>query len=329
MEYRTILPWEFDAWFDHVAGVFNQYRNLDASRQYFMNHWYNDPWKDRHAVFVAMDGDVIASTLRVFHRKIYLAGSQYTMGGIGEVSTKEAYRRRGLSGNLLEMAIDYMEKERLALSTLGTGTPRHYARYGWEQVPTYLQQATVTPKACPKAKLMDLEDSYELRRIKELYHNYASQFNGAVVRDSDAYWRDWVKTELHQAWMPAQIGRGWVLKTDGEITAYLIVARPLFDNHLRVQDFACQGDVANSFRELIQHAAWSLGIEEPTQVVFPAVIASDLPVEWDVRHGLMIRVNDQGLLGTLKADSISDLFHGGQDAAYEASRLVEWGIDGF
>jgi len=45
------------------------------------------------------------------------------MGGIGEVSTKAAYRRQGLSGKLLEMSVAYMEAEDLDFSMLGTGTP--------------------------------------------------------------------------------------------------------------------------------------------------------------------------------------------------------------
>ena len=329
MEFRTLLPSEFDAWFDHVAAVFNQYSDLDASRQYFMNHWYYDPWRDRHAIFVAMDGDKIASTLRVFHRQIYLAGSQYTMGGIGEVSTKEAYRRQGLSGKLLQMAIDYMGKERLHFSTLGTGTPGHYSRYGWEKVPTYRQRAEVSPQSSAQAKLIDLQEPSKLRQIRELYHDYSSQFNGAIVRDSGAYWRDWVQAELGRAWIPNQLGRGWVLEENGRITAYLIVAKPLTDNYLQVQDFACRGDVAACFRRLVQHAVWSLGGNELAQVVFPAVIASDFPVEWDVRHGLMVRVNNQSLWDKLPEQNVSDLFHGGKEATYGASRLVEWGIDGF
>ena len=329
IQFRTLLSSELENWFDHVALVFDQYRDLEASRQYFMNHWYNDPWRDRHSVFVAVDGDEIVSTVRVFQRSIYLAGNQYTMGGIGEVSTKEAYRRQGISGKLLQMAIEHMEAERLDFSMLGTGTHRHYARYGWEQVDEYWQKAVVSPRKNSKVKLINLQEPSELRQIGELYHEYSSQFNGAIVRDHFDYWRDWIMTEVLRGWIPNQVGRGWGLEEKGEIIAYLIVAKGLNDDLIRVQDFACRGDAGPSFRKLIRHAVASLCGDEPAEAVFPAVIASDFPVEWNVGHSLMIRINNQDLWGELPEENLSDLFHGGKDATYGASKLLRWSIDGF
>ena len=40
MEFRALYPEELEAWFDHVTHVFS------GNRQYFVNHWENDPWKD-------------------------------------------------------------------------------------------------------------------------------------------------------------------------------------------------------------------------------------------------------------------------------------------
>lgn len=329
MEFRTLLPWELEAWFDHCALVFDQHHDLDASRQHFVNHWYNDPWRDRHGIFVAVHSGEIVSTVRVFHRRIYLDGGEFTMGGIGEVSTREAYRRQGLSGKLLEMSVKYMEAEGLDFSMLGTGTPKHYSRYGWEQVPTYWQRTEVSPARNPRVRPINLQEPVELRQVMAVYHQYSRQFNGAIIRDHCQYWQDWVRTEIMRGWIPEQMGRGWVLQEDGEIVAYLIVGRDAHRSHIYVQDFACSGDVAGSFRQLVEHAVWSLFRDRPAEVRFPAVITSDFPVEWDREDGLMIRANNEKLWHRLSEDNVSDLFHEGNAASHGASKLVMWGIDGF
>ena len=72
MEFRSLQSEEIDAWFDHVASVFT------VGRQYFMNHWYNDPWQDLEGIRVAVDDGKIVSTVRVFVRQMYLHGEPVT-----------------------------------------------------------------------------------------------------------------------------------------------------------------------------------------------------------------------------------------------------------
>jgi len=329
VEFRSLNEWEMNAWFDHCALVFNQYNHFEASRQYFMNHWYNDPWRERRGIFVAVEDGEILSTVRVFHRRIYLAGEVFTMGGIGEVSTKEPYRRRGLSGRLLEMAIDYMEAEGMDFSMLFTGSPRHYSRFGWEEVPVYWKRAQVLPQRSPDVRLLDLQNPQEAQQVMDLYHHYSSRLNGPIVRDQQEYWQDWVRTEISRWWFVKGRGRGWVLVEAGEIQAYLAAAKDAGSDTLVVSDFACRDDEALSFRKLIQHAVWSLGNGEPVEAVFPTAIASDFSATLEAQHGLMIRTNNDGLLKRLGTSNVSELFHGITGGDRAASRLVTWPLDGY
>ena len=59
-----------------------------GGRQYFSNHWHNDPWRDPEGIRIAMDNGAIVSTVRVFIRKMFLHGEPITVGGLGEVSTR-------------------------------------------------------------------------------------------------------------------------------------------------------------------------------------------------------------------------------------------------
>ncbi len=329
VEFRALRASEMDAWFDHCAAVFNQTNDFEASRQYFMNHWYNDPWRERHGILVAVDAGEILSTVRVFHRRIYLAGDVFTMGGIGEVSTKAAYRRRGLSGRLLEMAITYMDAEGMDFSMLATGTPGHYSRFGWEEVTTYWKQAEISPLQCGDIRLLRLQEPEELQQIMNLYELYSSRLNGAIVRGRWDYWQDWVRTEITRGWFAQGRGRGWALRESGEIKAYLVAAWDLGSDTLFVNDFASRDDEAQSFSKLIRHAVWSLGDGRPAKVLFPAAVASDFPTELQARDGLMVRVNNEEAWKRLPQASLQEVFHGSSGGDGSTSKLVSWGIDGY
>ncbi len=107
MEFRSLYPEELEAWLDHVTHVFL------ASRQYFSNHWHNDPWKDVEGIRVAVDDGKIVSTVRVFIRKMFFHGEPISVGGIGEVSTRSEYRKRGLLLNYSKIRFGLWRTEKL------------------------------------------------------------------------------------------------------------------------------------------------------------------------------------------------------------------------
>jgi predicted acetyltransferase len=73
-------------------------------------------------IFVAFDTEKnqIASTVRVFLRQMKIGEYLFKMGGIGEVSTKEAYRHQGLATKLLHCALEYMNQLEIEISSLHT-----------------------------------------------------------------------------------------------------------------------------------------------------------------------------------------------------------------
>eukprot|EP01043_Picozoa_sp_COSAG02_P010269 COSAG02_NODE_358_length_23882_cov_25.508683_9_plen_323_part_00 len=111
---------ELEAWLDLVCEVF---ADLKIPRSYFARHWSSDPPSLRKlsGVLVAVErrsGRFVA-TVRIFRRTIRLAdGKQVTVGGLGEVSTLDAYRSRGLCSRLLKMSLAEMAKMGLKASSL-------------------------------------------------------------------------------------------------------------------------------------------------------------------------------------------------------------------
>jgi hypothetical protein len=188
---ETLSSDDFDEWVEHCGSIF------DVGPEYFRRHFVNDPHKDYNSVFVikSEEGKII-STVRVFHRRVYIGGKIYKMGGIGEVSTNTNYRRLGLSYKLLDAAADYMIKNDFDLSVLGTGYFSHYAKHGFMQVNHYgknvsdksdnliAEQADIRP--------LNPENFHDMAM---LYNKYCVNLNCCIVRTKE-YWQSWCRGEI-------------------------------------------------------------------------------------------------------------------------------------
>lgn len=195
MELRTLHQSELDAWFSHCAGVFFP-KEYDKGLAYFKRHFYNDPWASINSIFVAMDGSEIASTVRVFLREMYVGGQRVKMGGIGEVSTKPAYQKQGLSGKLLECSIAWMVENETPTSLLFAGPKDHYRKYGWASLlrTTAQSKAECLPTLPPDLSVRKMEAS-EKDILHGLYDLSAARFDGTIVRANTMYWDTWIAAE--------------------------------------------------------------------------------------------------------------------------------------
>lgn len=188
---ETLPPQDFDEWVDHCGSIF------EVGPAYFRRHFVADPHNDYNSVFIIRNEErKIISTVRVFHREVYIGGKIYKMGGIGEVSTNPAYRRLGLSSKLLDCAAVYMKENNFDLSMLGTGYFSHYAKHGFMQVNSYGKVVSSDLKT-------GLAESADIRPLNAenfhdmamLYNKYCSKLNCCIVR-AKSYWQSWCKEEI-------------------------------------------------------------------------------------------------------------------------------------
>ena len=320
MEFRELYPEELEAWLDHVTSVFT------GGRQYFSNHWHNDPWQDAEGIRVALDKGTIVSTVRVFIRKMFLHGEPITVGGIGEVSTRPEYRRRGIATQLLKDAIRFMEEREIALSSLH-GSQRIYAIEGWEKVPRYYARQPVTSKKQVPwdVRPANFDDAAELKRITELYDGYARKFNGTFVRDDMAYWTKWVRTESPDA---------WVAERDGVIEGYVSLVRR--EDQLSIKEFIAsetsfvQERGKQLFADMLSNVIFQMDAAS-LEVVYPAPIADGFNAPTIEEHGsTMYRINQpDALLNPF--DSIPSLLHNQPESLAQGiqSHHIFWYTDGF
>lgn len=320
MEFRALNAEELEVWLDHVTDVFS------GGRQYFFNHWHNDPWRDPEGIRIAVDNGKIVSTVRVFIRKMFLHGEPVTVGGIGEVSTRSEYRRRGLATQLLKDSIRFMESRDIVMSSLHGGQ-RIYSVEGWEKVPRYYAKQPIAAKkqVAWDVRPANFDDHAEVERIAALYDAYARKFNGTFVRDDMAYWTKWVRTESPGA---------WVAERDGEIEGYVSVVRR--EERLNVEEFCVSDPIFAAdrgqqlFEELLSNVIAQMDAES-LEVIYPAPIADgfNAPVI-EERGSAMYRINQPDALPDT-FDSIPNLLHNQLESLSQGikSHHIFWYTDGY
>ena len=325
MEFRALYPEEIETWLDHVTSVFT------GGRQYFSNHWHNDPWRDAEGIRIALDKGTIVSTVRVFIRKIFLHGEPITVGGIGEVSTRPEYRRRGIATQLLKDSIRFMEDRDIAVSLL-FGSQKIYSIEGWEKVPRYYAKQPMTAKNRSEWKIRpaNFDDESEVKRLSDLYDGYARKFNGTVVRDDIAYWTKWVRTESPNV---------WVAESDGDIEGYVSVVER--DSQLNVKEFIAsetsfaQDRGSQLFEDILSHVIAQMDTES-LEVVYPAPIANgfDAPAI-EEQASAMYRIVQPAVLsekmGSAAFNSIPNLLHNQPAPLTQGiqSHHIFWYTDGY
>ena len=325
MEFRALHPEELEAWLDHVTSVFT------GGRQYFSNHWHNDPWQDAEGIRVAVDKGTIVSTVRVFIRKIFLHGEPITVGGIGEVSTRPEYRRRGIATQLLKDSIRFMESRDIVVSVL-FGSQKIYTIEGWEQVPRYYARQSFTAKKQSEWDIRpaNFDDEAEVKQLSALYDPYARKFNGTVVRDDIAYWTQWVRTESPNA---------YVAERDGNIEGYVSVTRR--EDEFGVKDFIASEEAFGQdrgkqlFESMLSCVVAQMDAES-LEVVYPAPIADGFNAPAIEEQGsAMYRIVQPAVFSEKMAspafNSIPNLLHNQPKPLTQGIRShhIFWYTDGF
>ena len=325
MEFRGLYPEELEVWLDHVTSVFT------GGRQYFSNHWHNDPWRDPEGIRIAVDNGAIVSTVRVFIREMFLHGEPITVGGIGEVSTRPEYRRRGIATQLLKDSIRFMESRGIVVSVL-FGSQKIYSIEGWEKVPRYFarQSFSADQQSAWEVRPANFDDETEVKRLSDLYNRYVRKFNGTVVRDDIAYWTQWVRTESPNA---------WVAERNGNIEGYVSVAGR--EDALSVKEFIASEEAFGQdkgkqiFEDMLSNIVDQMG-EKSLEVVYPAPIADGFNAPTIEEQGsAMYRIVQPAVLSEKMAstafNSIPNLLHNQPESLAQGikSHHIFWYTDGF
>eukprot|EP01117_Protostelium_nocturnum_P017799 TRINITY_DN730_c0_g1_i1.p1 TRINITY_DN730_c0_g1~~TRINITY_DN730_c0_g1_i1.p1 ORF type:complete len:346 (-),score=104.26 TRINITY_DN730_c0_g1_i1:269-1306(-) len=334
--FRSLKESELEGWFDHVATVFAQ-----TPRSYFVDHFQNDPNRNLNCIFVAIDEavnpPVIAATVRVFDRNIYLGGKVVKTGGIGEVSTKEAYRGKHLAKRLLEDSIKFMKENGYAVSTLHTGAAAPvYEKHGWKDFPREGVLRTIdslqgndAANAGWTVENADLNDEDQLKKITDLHREYSIHFSGPFERSLE-YWKKWIASEVSRS--DVKIA-SWLLNAAKERVAFVLVGykpRKTSANCYIVRSFAVNNQLyqkdlgRDAFHFLLKRVMEEKKGELPhpaSHLMYPAPLFDE---HGSCETDLQLKIQNGGMYLALSEESRKEL-----EENLTLEKHVFWDADGF
>lgn len=140
---------------------------------------------DPENTWVMEENDEIISKVTVLPFKTYIQGKEFSMGGVSGVVTWPEARRGGLVKTLLKKSLEEMKEKGQMISFLFPFSIPFYRKYGWE-VFADKKQITMKREQLPQFKrekgyVRRVENNYDL--LNKIYIQYASTFNGTLVRD--------------------------------------------------------------------------------------------------------------------------------------------------
>ena len=182
IEYRDMTVDDFDQVSDVEARAF--YNAPSPERSSLMRELVPPEW----TVVAAVDGKIVA-TVRAMPQARRFHGATMRFGAVGPVSCLAPYRRRGIVGQLLTLALERMRERGQVLSGLHTPHDSLYRRYGWERA-----ESKVSYSFEPKAIKLRFRSSgghtepgsaESWQRLDNIFQEKTRNANGPFVRRED------------------------------------------------------------------------------------------------------------------------------------------------
>ncbi|MBF6599693.1 MAG: GNAT family N-acetyltransferase [Dehalococcoidia bacterium] len=249
---------------------------------------HDSTFRLRHARVAVIDGR-IAGYVRIFARRMVVAGLAVVAGGIGSVATRPDLQGRGIATALLEDAVARMRQERMEVSFLFTGIPAFYERLGYQ----ILRQPEITlPRATARsggASLYAVRPAAagDLPRLLAIYRMATGDATGAIIRTP----RGWTDA---QHWLDE---RPALVATRGGVVVAYIRSRCRDFGH-QILEAECAPDHADALSALVRAVAQetcscdALVASVPTTHRLASLLRRlpEARETTDVRHPMMLRL---------------------------------------
>ena len=209
---------EIDDYFRLAAGTFSSQPDPASQGPVWRANETSAPWFRPEQLRGAFRDGALLGGYLIAERWLRIGPARLSTGCIGGVVVREAARKQGIGRTLMEDAIAFAERERLALLLLD-GIPNYYHRFGYADVfdPTghsFKRQdaLSVEPSTCT-VRAATRDDAAVLR---DLYRRHVGAFDRTI---EEQRWRIPAGASERPALVAADGGgavRGYMLAPGGE-----------------------------------------------------------------------------------------------------------------
>ena len=260
----------------------------DTGREYFERHVRLDRTIRPEDTRVLFRDGTLVSSVQVFPRRSYVKGTIVETGGIGNVATLPAERRKGYAEAVLKDAIAYMVSRKWQVSLLTTKINSYYEKFGFKTINREL--ALSEPRrSVTHPTIRIFEKGRDLEAVSRLYEEYNAGLVGPFVRDP-LYWSSQLDfcDEDKSLFLVYDIGN--------EIVSYVRAKRK--PDRTSVMEYAFSAGHENCQHKLFEHLHFIAGMK-PLEVYMTldekAVLAYLKVLDIRVESELMINFLDDDL----------------------------------
>lgn len=289
-----------------VDAILNLLTHYDQPREFFEPWYEHDPsYRPEHSWLVEEHGHLLAH-LRIYPRRLRIAGGIVPVAGIGNVVTDRDARGRGHADRLLSRAIKDASAGGYAYSLLWTHVPQLYRRHGYGSVREHELHAIAQPASSDS--VVRPAEGADLPAVARLQDRFDATRSGPGVRDLD-YWRGsrrWLGDEMLVAERAGTVVGYARFRHQGDLTDVLELGVDRAEPAVGRALIAAAAGPGRTFRAVLPPSLWPVVDEWRPTVVEKAglmgrplslrALASTLRGTWSSR---VLRELDAGQLTAL------------------------------
>lgn len=280
-------------------------------------HLATEDRKWEHCGVAVDEAGRLVSAVDLFMRPVRgVDGTPTKMAGVGSVATLEEARKQGLSGRLLDRALEVMSAEGCHWSHLFTGTHHHYRRYGWFDAPLRTRFGDLRSDLGSPIEVETLDDAGIDAWLDTFAEWWAHEnaLRPLVHVRSPHYWKVAIRPRMGQG-LIHEDRKVLLIRDQGTPCGYVVYETN--PDQPKVLEIA--GDAERGLRGFAQtigtgNVAFDIPFDEPWDSVLPAILEEvELePAPWSMARGLP---------GGLGEDEVKSIF--------AAPGAHHWQLDNF
>lgn len=220
---------ELETVYDLLGNVF------PVGRDFFQQRLDHDSAYEFSTTWIAMQQEMISSTVQVFPFNSRVENASIKIGGLGSVATLPAFQGKGHCKQILHHLTEWMEQQEYDLCQLFAIITPFYEKLGWSIVPenSYELDTTSIPSISPNFVEIIPFDSSHLTAVSEIHQQFNDNRTYTAIRSS-SFWQD----QIHfPRWKAAAC---LLAIKDGAVVAYGLISKLNEDGSANLEELCYQ-----------------------------------------------------------------------------------------